>query len=450
MATISTHNGSTVRTAHNLRAKSCVDREPHIRKDGVHEVWHHEPIRLAYDRLFGKSVRAYNARQKRNDRIINDYLKTVRENSRLHDCYEMIIGVYGTDAGTDEQRRTILKEFVDKWTERNPNLAMIGAYYHADEQGEGPHVHIDYVPVATGYDTGMKTRTALRRALEQQNFFTKNSKETAQIAWEASENAALEKICTAHGISVEHPQAGKGVQHLQKQAYAAFQKLQEVEHQIEIRQAQADQLPGTVADLLEPQRYGLLPSKKIVITKAQRDELLSAAEEIKKGVTVIHDRNHAIDEELATMVKERKRAEKDRAHIDKLRSSLESEIQSRAEELAQATIASYKAVQDTQAAFEESLRLREAAIKKREKELYEREQGIPNIIRSTAERMLQTVIDDVGTSDDRTQRLEEFCSGLTFEDGTTVLDHFESLEQARVDKLQQRMLESDYDIEWEL
>ena len=49
----------------------------------------------------------------------------------------MIIGVYPDKEGLgidEKTQREILKEFVDGWRERNPNLELIGAYYHADEQ----------------------------------------------------------------------------------------------------------------------------------------------------------------------------------------------------------------------------------------------------------------------------------------------------------------------------
>ena len=56
MATIATHNGSVVHQAHNLRTKACVDAEPHIDPNGVHETWHHETITDAYHRLFDDAV----------------------------------------------------------------------------------------------------------------------------------------------------------------------------------------------------------------------------------------------------------------------------------------------------------------------------------------------------------------------------------------------------------
>ena len=52
---------------------------------------------------------------------------------------------------------SVLRAFYDGWKERNPRLELIGAYYHADEDGV-PHVHIDYIPVATGYVNGMSTQ----------------------------------------------------------------------------------------------------------------------------------------------------------------------------------------------------------------------------------------------------------------------------------------------------
>lgn len=66
--TISTHNGSAVAREHNIRNPKVVSKEPHIDVNGLHEVWIDEPVRQAYDRLFGEAVEAYNARQARPER----------------------------------------------------------------------------------------------------------------------------------------------------------------------------------------------------------------------------------------------------------------------------------------------------------------------------------------------------------------------------------------------
>lgn len=59
----------------------------------------------------------------------------------------MIIAVgnrndYNEGRLTEEMVKSILREFVDGWQKRNPNLILIGAYYHADEQG-ALHAHLE-------------------------------------------------------------------------------------------------------------------------------------------------------------------------------------------------------------------------------------------------------------------------------------------------------------------
>ena len=117
----------------------------------------------------------------------------------------------------------------------------IGAYYHADEDGV-PHIHIDYVPVATGYVNGMTTQSALVKALGQQGFH-KEGKATAQIKWEKRENTELEKLCNSFGIDVEHPLI-EGRKHLDTERYK-FQAqvqadIQEMEQKRQNAQHQTD------------------------------------------------------------------------------------------------------------------------------------------------------------------------------------------------------------------
>ena len=121
----------------------------------------------------------YNNKQKRSDRKIRDYYNHICNDKMKHPVYEMIIAVGNRDNTVDEETGySVLRAFYDGWKQRNPNLELIGAYYHADEDGV-PHIHIDYVPVATGYVNGMTTQSALVKALGQQGFH-KEGKATAQ------------------------------------------------------------------------------------------------------------------------------------------------------------------------------------------------------------------------------------------------------------------------------
>lgn len=228
--TIATHNGSKVAREHNIRNEKVISKNENIDPSGVFEVWHDEKVRDAYMRLFGDALQEYNSKQTREDRKIPNYYNHVCKDANKKPCYEMIIGIYGKDAHgqkviPDSLGKVIMREFVDCWKERNPNLEMIGAYYHADEQG-GPHVHIDYIPVAHNYSRGLKTQNGLVKALQEQGF-EKQGKETAQICWQRRENAELENICKSYGLEVDHPRTGE--KHLTMSVYKVQKELEKLE-----------------------------------------------------------------------------------------------------------------------------------------------------------------------------------------------------------------------------
>ena len=234
--TISTHNGSVANREHNIRNPRATDKQEHIDKSlkGQNEILHDEKPREAYRRIFGEALADYNAKQSRPERQIRDYFAHVSKDAKKHPVYEMIVQIGDrNDTGIDAPvERECLKEFYAGWKERNPNLECIGAYLHADEAEGTLHMHIDYVPVATGYKKGMAVQNGLVKALEQQGF-EKDGAKTAQIQWEARENAALEAICERHGIEVVHPMVEKR-EHLDTEVYKAKAALEEAQADIEV------------------------------------------------------------------------------------------------------------------------------------------------------------------------------------------------------------------------
>ena len=59
---------------------------------------------------------------------------------------------------------------------------LFNCVMHLDEAT--PHLHIDYIPVAHGYKTGMETRNSLTKALQQMGFakaVSKKENETVAI-----------------------------------------------------------------------------------------------------------------------------------------------------------------------------------------------------------------------------------------------------------------------------
>lgn len=291
--TISTHNGSQVSQEHNKRDAHFISNEMekefrekgtrHIRKDGEHEIWHHENLRDFYKRTFQKSVEEYNSKQKRDDRKIYNYYEKILFDKKKHPCYEMIVGVYGSKIPSDLCRE-INREFFEGWNERNPNLPLVGCYWHFDEGNlQCGHGHYDYVPVSHNCKTGPSTGTSLNLALKEMGFVDRG-KETAQIQWQARENKVFAEICQKHGITIERSKEKK--QHKTKDAYEleqrveqASQRLSEADRAIEERTARIAQLDAEIAQ-----------------KEAQRDSLTASLEQSADDVRQLNeDVRHAIN-----------------------------------------------------------------------------------------------------------------------------------------------------------
>ena len=127
-------------------------------------------IKEMYQELFGEAVAEYNAKQKRNDRKIDDYYSKVLKNKRLEPQREFIVQIGEKDDYYTEQQREvvnmILEKYVNTFEERNPNLKIYNAVIHNDEAT--PHLHINIIPVATGYKRGVQAQPSFDKALKQQ------------------------------------------------------------------------------------------------------------------------------------------------------------------------------------------------------------------------------------------------------------------------------------------
>lgn len=228
--TISTHNGHDVARQHNLRNEKVVSKEVHIDKHGIHKTWLDIKPSEAYKKIFGKAVEDYNAQQVLKghaERQIADYYKKIKDDKKKHAVYEMIVSIGSYENHPDAKTsRQILKQFCKGWKDRNPNLVMIGAYYHEDEAT--PHVHIDYVPVATELTRGMKRQNALVKALEEMGYKTIGIHNTAQVQWEKAQNEELERICIEHGLEIVHPIKDKQ-KHMKINEYRQQKRIEELE-----------------------------------------------------------------------------------------------------------------------------------------------------------------------------------------------------------------------------
>lgn len=207
--TVSFHHGDTVCREHNTRNQAYVSSQKHIDTEGNFEVWKDVSISLAYQEIFGSAVDEYNQKQKRNDRKIRSYLDSVRKDSRKKECYEIIFQVGNHEQNLGEKSKEILQKFYADFQQRNPQLKVIGAYYHADEFGKCPHVHLDYIPVATGLKKGLSVQNSLTKALEMQGFKTRNEGGkfiTAEMQWQNRERSELKKLCENYNLKIAQPE----------------------------------------------------------------------------------------------------------------------------------------------------------------------------------------------------------------------------------------------------
>lgn len=157
-------------------------------------------IKELYREEFGEALEKYNAKQKRNDRKIDDYYKHIERGKKTALQQEMIIQVgdmndfnYRADY---ENANEILSEWFKGFEERNPNLKVYNAVIHNDEKT--PHMHLNFVPVASGYKRGLEKQVAFDRAIIQQD--PTLDKVRPFDDWREKEVKILEEMLKERGI----------------------------------------------------------------------------------------------------------------------------------------------------------------------------------------------------------------------------------------------------------
>ena len=190
---------------HNNREYIHKNVDPDRIKDNIN--YKDESLEDAYKICFGEAVKEYNQRQTRNDRKIKNYMKQIKDsgnNEKLF--YENIVQVgdkysHGFGSGNEQQAIDILDEYAKRFQERNPNLYVFNMKMHLDEAS--PHLHIDYIPVATGYKRGLDTRNSLTKAHANMGIpkgTGRNNNST--MKWQEREREYLKEIAKDHNLEI--------------------------------------------------------------------------------------------------------------------------------------------------------------------------------------------------------------------------------------------------------
>lgn len=171
-------------------------------KDNI--VIKHSTIQEAYQEVFGEAVEAYNARQKRKDRKIDDYYLHVYHSKTLDLQREMIIGLGNMDdwneLGYEKKKEAgqLLKECVEDFIrDKKDHIHVYNAVVHLDEAG-APHAHINFIPLAHNYKNGLSTQPSWTKSLAQMGYKGKGRKPF--MAFRETEVARIEKIAKNYGI----------------------------------------------------------------------------------------------------------------------------------------------------------------------------------------------------------------------------------------------------------
>lgn len=265
---------------HNKRAYKSIGRDipEHIDSLRTHEnvTLVDIPIKQAYDELFGEALAAYNAKQKRSDRKIDDYCEHIKKSKNGEKLFYEDVVQWGsvsdfTDEKTRETAKKCLIEYVNGFEERNPNLKLIGAYIHMDEAS--PHLHLDYIPVATGYKRGLSVRNSFSKALHEMGFEQdpETRKDNAAVQWKKRERAVFGDICAGHGLEVEEERAARGS--LSVDEYKAVK----------------DQMIGDIEQAIEPLRE----------LKTDIDEIADTGKTILPGVVAVNKKDLEVMKEQA-------------------------------------------------------------------------------------------------------------------------------------------------------
>ena len=254
---------------HNNRSFSAanVDRS----RSGQNVTFCNEDLKKVYHELFDEALAAYNAKKKKTRDKIPDYYEHIRQSKQEKLFHEAIFQIGNlTDCGCGspggERAAAALKEFAESFQERNPHLRVFNMVLHMDEAT--PHLHVDFVPVATGQSRGLSTRVSMKQALKQQGFESLGRKQTEWKAWMEREKVSLGEIAQVHDFEIIN--LGGGRPHMDLPEYrAAAQRLEAVQEQV----AAAEQDIAT----LEKQKKALQGNVK----------LLKAVEKVKPDLEAI-------------------------------------------------------------------------------------------------------------------------------------------------------------------
>lgn len=307
--------------SHNNREFTAKNIDPSRTADNI--VFIQQDLGDAYHQLFDEAVARYNAHQKRKDRMIDDYFLHLfnREPSKSviigankqKSFYEDLVQIGTNDdtgVGTPDAEVAVacLKEYMEGFQKRNPNLYVFNAVMHLDEAT--PHLHINYIPVGH-YDRGLDTRNAMAKALEEMNF---GLDARAINRWRLKEWAVLSNICAEYGIDISEPQKSRGYSFTVEEYGKHQDEIKALNAEIERLTAERDETVAEFEKLAKKKvNIGEIESieakesmfgKKVTLSKEDYDKLSDTAKKyvaMEKNIKKLKKERDAAVQELGAV-----------------------------------------------------------------------------------------------------------------------------------------------------
>lgn len=282
-------------------------------------------VEEAYKEYFGNAIDEYNRTQKRKDRLksVDKYLFELKENEHKKGAekpfYEIVVQIGDKNTCNilnnkeqAENAKNVLIEYVKGWQDRNPNLRVFNATIHMDETT--PHLHLDYIPVATGYKQGLKVRNSLSKALECQGLGKGVGRnDNASIRWQKQEREVIKDLAINHGFEIEE----KGVDrpHLSVSEYkrASDDLNERIERNLEVLEVSKTKVPFSDKVMIKESDLAALENLSKLGQQArnaatEHDLALTADFELKNKQ--LKDREYQITNQENKITQKLKEAEK--------------------------------------------------------------------------------------------------------------------------------------------
>ena len=313
-----------------------------------------DDLKQIYHELFDEALAAYNAKKKKTRDKITDYYEHIRQGKQEKLFHEAIFQIgnledCGCGSPGGERAAAALKEFAESFQERNPHLRVFNMVLHMDEAT--PHLHVDYIPVATEQSRGLSTRVSMKQALKQQGFVGQGRKQTEWNVWMEREKAVLIEIAQAHEFEIislgggrphmdlpQYREAAQRLEAVQEQVTAAEHDIAELEKQKKalqgtVRRLQAAEKVRVDLDTIQPEKT--LTGAVKGVTVEQVKELKAAAirgaaaeqkvKELKVENQQLHSRIPSVQEKLKE-AEERQRLERENRKLKNYTAVLEDTL----------------------------------------------------------------------------------------------------------------------------